>query len=127
MITRRHTLSLMGASALAASVADSADSRSSPMPSADPLYTRPYIDIDEWRDDHERHRYVHGGFTDTALKFSMYFPPAEKYQGRFFHPVMHIAGNENSRLMDDLRGWTATRSALPSPAAAIWSSPIWVH
>jgi hypothetical protein len=38
---------------------------------------------------------VHGGFRDTDLRFSMYFPPGEQYQGRFFHPVMHIAGDEN--------------------------------
>jgi hypothetical protein len=62
----------------------------------DPLYTDPYIDVDEWRDEPERHRYVHGGFRDTELRFSMYFPPAERYEGRFYHPVMHIAGNENA-------------------------------
>jgi hypothetical protein len=61
----------------------------------DPLFTQPYIDTDEWRDEPHRHRYVHGGFTGTDLRFSMYFPPAERYQGRFFHPVMHIAGNEH--------------------------------
>src|SRR5215472_1038235 len=62
----------------------------------DPLYTDPYIDVDEWRDEPDRHRYIHGGFRDTKLRFSMYFPPADRYQGRFFHPVMHIAGNENA-------------------------------
>jgi hypothetical protein len=62
----------------------------------DPLYTAPHIDVDEWREVPERHRYVHGGFKNTELRFSMYFPPAEKYEGRFFHPVMHIAGNENA-------------------------------
>ena len=62
----------------------------------DPLYTDPYIDVDEWRGEPEHHRYVHGGFRGTELRFSMYFPPAEKYEGRFYHPVMHIAGNENA-------------------------------
>jgi hypothetical protein len=62
----------------------------------DPLYTDPYVDADEWIDEPERHRYVHGGFTDTELRFSMYFPPPERYEGRFYHPVMHIAGNENA-------------------------------
>lgn len=61
----------------------------------DPLFTKPFIDIDEWREEPVRHRYVHGGFADTDLRFSMYFPPAEKYDGRFFHPHMHIAGQEN--------------------------------
>jgi hypothetical protein len=61
----------------------------------DPLFTKPYLDKDEWRDMPIRHRYVHGGFAGTDLRFSMYFPPKEQYQGRFFHPVMHIAGDEN--------------------------------
>jgi hypothetical protein len=62
----------------------------------DPLYTDPYIEVDEWRDEPEPHRYIHGGFRGTELRFSMYFPPAERYEGRFYHPVMHIAGNENA-------------------------------
>src|SRR5579862_9394996 len=74
------------------------DSGSAVAASTDPLYTQPFIDVDEWRDKPERHRYVHGGFTGTPLRFSMYFPPAQKYEGRFFHPVMHIAGNEHSAL-----------------------------
>jgi hypothetical protein len=61
----------------------------------DPLFVEPYVDIDEWRTKPVRHRYVHGGFAKTDLRFSMYFPPAEQYKGRFFHPVMHIAGDEN--------------------------------
>ncbi|MDG2004222.1 MAG: hypothetical protein P8J20_12910 [Novosphingobium sp.] len=61
----------------------------------DPLYTKPFIDIDEWREEPVRHRYVHGGFADSELRFSMYFPPEENYRGRFFHPLMHIAGEEN--------------------------------
>lgn len=61
----------------------------------DPLFVEPYIDIDEWRNEPVRHRYVHGGFANTDLRFSMYFPPADRYAGRFFHPLMHIAGNEN--------------------------------
>jgi hypothetical protein len=61
----------------------------------DPLFTEPFIDVDEWRSEPAPHRYVHGGFRDTDLRFSMYFPPGEQYEGRFFHPVMHIAGDEN--------------------------------
>ena len=61
----------------------------------DPLFVEPFVDIDEWRDVPVRHRYVHGGFTGTDLRFSMYFPPAERYDGRFMQPLMHIAGNEN--------------------------------
>src|SRR6266498_4638420 len=70
----------------------------------DKLYTEPFIDKDEWRDQPIRHRYVHGGFRGTDLLFSMYFPPKEQYQGRFFHPVMHIAGNENVAYTGRLAG-----------------------
>jgi hypothetical protein len=62
-------------------------------------YSQPYIDIDEWRDVPVRHRYVHGGFRDTELMFSMYFPPKEQYQGRFFQPLQAISGSENSAPM----------------------------
>lgn len=64
--------------------------------STDPLYNRPYVDIDEWRDQPVRHRYVHGGFEGTECRFSFYFPPAEQYQGRFFQPLMAVSGTENA-------------------------------
>ncbi|WP_405182140.1 hypothetical protein [Nocardia sp. NBC_01377] len=34
-------------------------------------FERPFIDIDEWRDEPVRHRYVHGGFEGTAARFSL--------------------------------------------------------
>ena len=43
-----------------------------------------FIDIDEQREYPSPHRYVHGGFEDSHTLFSLYFPPAEKYKGRFF-------------------------------------------
>lgn len=64
--------------------------------SVDPEFTEPYIDVDEWRDQPVRHRYIHGGFNGTELRFSMYFPPKEQYQGRFFQPLMAVSGNENA-------------------------------
>ncbi|MHA2386234.1 MAG: hypothetical protein ACXAEE_08505 [Candidatus Thorarchaeota archaeon] len=63
--------------------------------SSDPLFTEPYVDIDEWRDDPVRHRYVHGGFKGTDARFSIYFPPKEHYEGRFFQYIQPISGNEN--------------------------------
>lgn len=62
-------------------------------------YSKPFIDTDEWRDEPVRHRYVHGGFEDTELRFSMYFPEKEKYEGRFFQPLAAISGNENAAPM----------------------------
>jgi len=60
-----------------------------------PQYTQPYMDIDEWRDTPVRHRYIHGGFKGTQLLFSIYFPPKEQYEGRFFQPLQAVSGNEN--------------------------------
>jgi hypothetical protein len=62
--------------------------------SNDPLFDTPYVDIDEWRDDPVRHRFVHGGFEGTDARFAIYFPPAERYQGRFFQPLMPVSGTE---------------------------------
>src|SRR5574341_890582 len=59
------------------------------------LYTQPYVDVDEWRDKPIRHRYVHGGFKGTELLFSIYFPPKEQYQRRFFQPLQAVSGSEN--------------------------------
>ena len=61
----------------------------------DASFDAPYIDIDESRDDPAPHRYVHGGFHGTDTRFSFYFPPAERYEGRFFHPLMPISGTEH--------------------------------
>lgn len=61
----------------------------------DSLFIKPYIDTDEWRDLPIRHRYVHGGFEGTGTKFSFYFPPKEKYEGRFFQYITPFPDNEN--------------------------------
>ncbi len=61
----------------------------------DPMFKEPYIDVDEWRDKPMRHRYVHGGFKGTDARFSFYFPPKERYQGRFFQHITPAPGGEN--------------------------------
>lgn len=61
----------------------------------DPLFTQPYIDVDEWRDAPVRHRYVHGGFKGTDTRFSFYLPPKAQYQGRFFQHITPVPDNEN--------------------------------
>lgn len=81
---------------LSASVLRAAEPFKVTATSVDPLFTQPYIDVDEWRDKPVRHRYVHGGFKDTEARFSLYFPPKEQYEGRFFQPLMAVSGNENS-------------------------------
>lgn len=54
-------------------------------PPSDTFFGKPFIDVDEWREEPQRHRYVHGGFEDTDTRFSFYFPPAEDYGDRFIH------------------------------------------
>jgi hypothetical protein len=64
-------------------------------PAVDALFAEPFIDKDEWRDAPVRHRYVHGGFKWTDLRFSIYLPPKPKFQGRFFQYVTPVPDNEN--------------------------------
>ena len=66
-----------------------------PMGLADPMFLDPFVDVDEWRDEPVRHRYVHGGFEGTECRFSLYFPEAKRYQGRFFQPVQPVPGSEH--------------------------------
>lgn len=61
----------------------------------DDYFSQPYIDVDEWRDEPARHRYVHGGFTGTDTRFSFYFPPIEQFEGRFFQYVTPVPVHEN--------------------------------
>jgi hypothetical protein len=61
----------------------------------DTLFASPYVDLDEWRDKPVRHRYVHGGFKGTGARFSLYFPPEENYQGRFFQYITPFPDTEN--------------------------------
>ncbi len=61
----------------------------------DSVFSNPYIDSDEWRDNPVRHRYIHGGFEGTGTRFSFYFPPQEKYEGRFFQYITPFPDNEN--------------------------------
>src|SRR5579863_7260927 len=79
-----------------------------PSGSTDPLYDKPYLDVDEWRDEPVRHRYVHGGFESTETRFAIHFPPAERYEGRFFQPVYAVPGNEHTvsgGFMPGTSGW----------------------
>ncbi len=64
-------------------------------PAADKMFAEPYVDIDEWRDTPVRHRYVHGGFKNTDMRFSFYLPPKKQFQSRFFQYVTPVPDNEN--------------------------------
>ncbi len=86
-----------------------------PLPTySDPLYTEPYIDIDEWRDAPVRHRYVHGGFKGTDLRFIMQFPTKAQYQGRFFQYLTPVVVSEEQALAvfdNNLIGFAADSGA----------------
>ena len=36
--------------------------------STDPMFSEPYVDVDEWRYLPVRHRYVHGGFRENRTR-----------------------------------------------------------
>ncbi len=76
--------------------------------SKDPEFATPFVDVDEWREEPVPHRYVHGGFEGTDLLFSMYFPPVERYEGRFFQPLMFMSGTEHAVGMGILVGMGAS-------------------
>ena len=81
-----------------------------PTGSRDPLYDKPYVDEDEWRDKPVRHRYVHGGFKDTECRFSFYFPPAERYEGRFYQHLMAVSGMEKAASEPAMEGFMIANS-----------------
>ncbi|MGN0814795.1 MAG: hypothetical protein ACI4MH_06165 [Candidatus Coproplasma sp.] len=62
----------------------------------DAAFSQPYTDIEELREDGSL--YVHGGFKDTYLKFSFFFPEKEKYEGRFFQFMAPAEGSENASI-----------------------------
>jgi hypothetical protein len=70
-------------------------SAGTPIGSKDSYFGSPFVDVDEWREEPARHRYVHGGFEGTDTRFSIYLPPAERYEGRVFQPLMPISGTEH--------------------------------
>jgi hypothetical protein len=63
----------------------------------DSFFGKPYIDVDEEREQPLPHRYLHGGFEGTDTRFSFYFPPREQYKGRMVQTFGGASGgNEMS-------------------------------
>lgn len=56
---------------------------------------QPFTDVDEWRHIPLPHRYLHGGFHGSDVRFSFYLPAADVYQGRFFQHVTPVPIDEN--------------------------------
>jgi hypothetical protein len=63
--------------------------------SVDPKFNDAFVEIDEWRNQPERHRYVRGRFRGTDARFSIYFPVPERYEGRFFHNTYPLITNSD--------------------------------
>ena len=78
------------------------------LPSEDPYFSQPYIDVEEWREEPVRHYYVHGGFKGTEIdganeaRFSFYFPEKDRYEGRFFQYLSPAPEDEHES--EHLRG-----------------------
>jgi PKD domain len=69
----------------------------------DPALNKPYTDVDEQRKVTDpvtnvevNYRYIHGGFTGTNATFSLYFPDAAEYEGRFFQSTYPTVGHESA-------------------------------
>ncbi len=90
----------------------------------DPILKEAVIDVDEWRDTPLRHRYVNGHFAGTGSRFSFYFPPPDKFKGRFFQTTHQLLMSENtdpgSIAFAITSGGYAVQS-LPGPKARITS------
>lgn len=69
----------------------------------DPELSKPYIDArrnGKFTDPKSgltvEYLYVHGGFTDTNVKFAFYFPDKTAYKGRFFQTTYPTLGTEDA-------------------------------
>ena len=84
-------------------------------PKDDPIFSSPYIDIEEWRNDPVKHLYIHGGFENTQTRFAFFFPPKEQYEGRFYQTLAPVQGDENASMAqkgeDDNIGFSITYGA----------------
>jgi Tannase and feruloyl esterase/PKD domain len=78
----------------------------------DSFFGRPYVDVDEWREQPHPHRHIHGGFADCDTRFTFYLPRADEWQGRLIMPLEGAhAGHEDffgSALGDALGGVALT-------------------
>lgn len=60
----------------------------------DEQFAHPYIDIDEWKKEPVRHRYIHGGFEGTESRFCFYWQ-ADWYR----HKIMEQSGTDGNGIM----------------------------
>lgn len=67
----------------------------------DPLYNRPVIDSEQDVNTPVPHRKVSGHFEGTKYKFNFYYPPQNRWQGRFFHKVYPLALFQDETATDE--------------------------
>ena len=66
-------------------------------PSKDPMMRKPYTDqIEKRLRNGISYTYIHGGFRGTDIKFSLYFPESDAYEGRFFQYIPPAANHEDA-------------------------------
>lgn len=81
----------------------------------DASFGAPYLDRDEWRETPVPHRYVHGGFTGTDTRFTVYFPEEHLWKGRLFAPIEGAHGGHDDSfggMMGELLGGLAMTARL---------------
>ncbi|MBO4887687.1 MAG: hypothetical protein J5589_05185 [Firmicutes bacterium] len=70
-------------------------------PANDPYFNHPYVDVKEFREKPYPHTYIHGGFRGTDInganevRFCIYYPEKEAYEGRFFQYVSPAPEDEH--------------------------------
>ncbi|WP_231111739.1 tannase/feruloyl esterase family alpha/beta hydrolase [Mycobacterium avium] len=68
----------------------------------DGFFGTPYVDVDEARSEPITHRYVHGGFADTATRWAFSFPTDGHYRGRILQPLEGAHGGHENAFGNDL-------------------------
>lgn len=77
---------------------------------ADPDYQDVYIDVDETRirttpgGQELVYHYVHGGFRQKAVKFSIHYPERDQFKGRFFQYLSPFPGPDEEMASMDKTG-----------------------
>jgi len=70
----------------------------------DSFFGAAYVDVDEERDTPIPHRYVHGGFRDTATRWAFSFPTDGQYRGRILQPLEGGNGGHEHAFYNELMG-----------------------
>lgn len=88
----------------------------------DKFFGKPYVDVDEWREQPVRFRYVHGGFEGTDARFSFYFPVPASYRGRFFHTLQGGTGGSETTVLDAINAYNQFGVVAPQALLAAFDN-----